>query len=371
MRIELSEIESALASSSEVSTCAVKICTRADTAGNAQQQCLVAYVTPPTADTAAVLQAVKKQLPQHMIPQAIVPLHTIPQMVNGKFDLAALPQPDWDALAAGDKYTAPRNDVETAAHALWSEVLGLPRISIHTDFFAVGGTSLLAGILAMKLNEAFELNETATLVFEQPTIAEQAECVMSLKQSGQAAPVAPIPRAPYAPQDKAAGVACSFGQEQMLSVAMGASSLAYNQHFMFELGPYIDPQTLQLAFNLVVQRQEALRTCFAWHASGPRQVVAEHCELKLQVVGVKMASSFQRAGRVEGEAGPASSLMRSSMKGEIADNDPLAKSALYADAERGFDLTIAPLVRATLVQVILLRCLTTLPMHFPTLHNHP
>ncbi len=283
MRIELSEIESALASSSEVSTCAVKICTRTDTAGAAQQQSLVAYVTPPTADTMAVLQATKKLLPQHMVPQAIVALATIPQMVNGKFDLSALPQPDWDALAAGDKYTAPTSVAETLIHQLWSEALSLPRISIHTDFFSVGGTSLLAGILVMKMNEAFGLNETATLVFEQPTIAEQAERMLALKESGESGPSMPIHAAPYTLADKAAGVACSYGQEQMLSVAMGASSLAYNQHFMFELGPVVDAHALQVAFSLVTERQEAMRTCFAWHAAGPRQIVLQDCDVKMQV----------------------------------------------------------------------------------------
>ena len=351
MRIELSEIESALSTSSEVRTCAVKICTRTDTAGSAQQQCLVAYVTPPNADTTAILQAVKKQLPQHMVPQAIVPLETIPQMVNGKFDLARLPSPDWDALAAGDKYIAPSSETEHRAHELWSEVLNLPRIGIHTDFFSVGGTSLLAGLLAMRLNEAFGINETATLVFEQPTIAEQAERVLSLKQSGDLAPVAPIPLAPYTPEDKAAGVPCSFAQEQMLSVAMGTSSLAYNQHFMFELGPAVGVTTLQAAFSMVAERQEAMRTCFAWHAAGPRQVVKQDCDVRLQVVGVKQPSSFRMVGRPEGEPGSARALGRSSMKGEIADNEPLAKTALFADAETGFDLTAAPLIRATLVQV--------------------
>lgn len=351
MRIELSEVESAVATSSEVSTCAVKICTRTDTAGSAQQQCLVAYVTPPTANTTAILSAVKKQLPQHMVPQAIVPLQTIPQMVNGKFDLARLPQPDWDALAAGDKYVAPTSETERRAHEIWAGVLNLPRIGIHTDFFSVGGTSLLAGLLAMRLNEAFGINETATLVFEQPTIAEQSERVLGLKQSGTSAPAMSIPLAPYTPEDKAVGVRCSFAQEQMLSVAMGTSSLAYNQHFMFELGTMVNVRALQAAFSMVTERQEALRTCFAWHAAGPRQVVLQECDVKLQVVGVKQPSSFKMVGRPEGEPGSARALGRTSMKGEIADNDPLAKTALYSDAETGFDLTVAPLVRATLVQV--------------------
>lgn len=344
MRIELSEIESAMATSSEVSTCAVSICTRGAKAEAAQQECLVAYVTPPTADTAAILQHVRAQLPQHMVPQAIVRLKAIPQMVNGKLDLALLPQPDWDALAAGEEYVAPSSETEARAHDLWSEVLKLPRISTQTDFFSVGGTSLLAGLLAMKLNEAFGINETATLVFEQPTIAEQAEQVLRLKQAGTSAPAVAIPHAPYTLEDKAAGVPCSFAQEQMLSLAMGTSSLAYNQHFMFELGPNVEASALQTAISLVTERQEAMRTCFAWHAAGPRQVVQQDCNVNLRIVAVDQPSNAKMTAMTE----PAGCLP---IDEEPASSTPESKSALYADAETGFDLTVAPLVRATLIQV--------------------
>ena len=351
MRIELSEVESVLATSSEVSTCAVRICTRGDQAGATHQECLVAYVTPVTADVHAVLLDVKKQLPHHMVPQAIVPLETIPQMVNGKVDLARLPQPDWDALAAGDKYVAPSSEAESHAHDLWSEILNLPRVGIHTDFFSVGGTSLLAGLLAMRLNEAFGVNETATFVFEQPTIAEQAERMLGLKQDSAAPPVVAIPLAPYTPKEKAAGVACSYAQEQMLSVAMSTSSLAYNQHFLFDLGATVDASALQAAFSMVTKRQEAMRTCFAWHAAGPRQVVLQECNVKLQVVGDKQPFSPKMAGLAEKGPGSGTAQDRSSQEGNRPDCASEAKNGLYADTESGFDLTHAPLVRATLIQV--------------------
>ncbi len=72
----------------------------------------------------------------------------------------------------------------------------------------------------------------------------------------------------------------------------------------------------------------------------------------LQVVPVKQLSSFKFAGRPEGEPALLQAVgRRSSMKGEKADNEPLAKTALFSDADTGFDLTVAPLIRVTLVQV--------------------
>ena len=55
-------------------------------------------------------------------------------------------------------------------HDLWTEALGVQRIGMHMNFFSAGGTSLLAGMVALKLNEAFGCSESATLLFNHPTI---------------------------------------------------------------------------------------------------------------------------------------------------------------------------------------------------------
>ena len=52
--------------------------------------------------------------------------------------------------------------------------MGVQRIGIHMNFFSAGGTSLLAGMVALKLNEAFGCEKTATLLFNHPTIERVA-----------------------------------------------------------------------------------------------------------------------------------------------------------------------------------------------------
>ena len=53
--------------------------------------------------------------------------------------------PDWSSAAAGaaeEEYEAPGSQLEEAIQAVWQEVLGQDRISVTSDFFAIGGNSL-------------------------------------------------------------------------------------------------------------------------------------------------------------------------------------------------------------------------------------
>ncbi len=104
MRIELDEIERVLASQPGVKAAEIKV-VKQPTTGEA---CIIAYAAPAHLDTQAVLAEARRQLPSHMVPQTIVTLERMPLLPSGKVDPAALPGPDWDAMAAGDDYVAPR-----------------------------------------------------------------------------------------------------------------------------------------------------------------------------------------------------------------------------------------------------------------------
>ncbi len=104
MRIELDEIERVLVSQPGVKAAEIKVVKQPATG----EATIIAYATPTTLDARAVLAAARRQLPAHMVPVAIVTLSTMPLLPSGKVNPAALPAPDWDALAAGDDYIAPR-----------------------------------------------------------------------------------------------------------------------------------------------------------------------------------------------------------------------------------------------------------------------
>src|SRR5439155_3135706 len=120
--------------------------------GEGSDKRLVAYVAAePDEALASTLRAhVAAALPEYMVPSAFVQLDAFPLTPSGKLDRRALPAPDTGAFAH-QAYEAPQGELETTLAELWSELLGVERISRHDSFFALGGHSLLAVQLIERL----------------------------------------------------------------------------------------------------------------------------------------------------------------------------------------------------------------------------
>ena len=73
----------------------------------------------------------------------------------------------------------PRDAREQQLAQVWSEVLRVDPISIHDNFFDLGGHSLLIMQVLSRLRERFGVKATVREVFERPTIAEIAELLNS------------------------------------------------------------------------------------------------------------------------------------------------------------------------------------------------
>ena len=144
-RIELGEIEARM--HEHVRQAAVVV--REDAPGD---QRLVAYVVPAVAGVIdnSLRRALKRSLPDYMVPAAFVTLSALPLTPNGKLDRAALPAPERGG-SASTGYVAPRTETEAALARVWAEVLGLDRVSVEDDFFDLGGHSMLATQVVARL----------------------------------------------------------------------------------------------------------------------------------------------------------------------------------------------------------------------------
>lgn len=144
-RVELGEIESALTALPEI-TEAVALITDSGR--------LAAAVTTAVAGSltaAPVLERLAETLPPYMIPDTLELLDRIPLTANGKLDRAAVRKrlaADSDLVNA---YIAPANELEAALAYIAAQVLDTDRIGVETDFFDVGGNSILATTLTAKV----------------------------------------------------------------------------------------------------------------------------------------------------------------------------------------------------------------------------
>ncbi|WP_370879367.1 non-ribosomal peptide synthetase [Catenuloplanes indicus] len=139
---------------------------------------LAAYVVTTGERSAAGLwpqlrSGLAARLPDYMIPAALVVLDALPRTASGKADRAALPEPSWRETTATPAVLA-RTPVESELSALWREVLNLPEVGVHDNFFALGGHSLNAARLIARIRTAFGADVTLRDLFAAPTVAELA-----------------------------------------------------------------------------------------------------------------------------------------------------------------------------------------------------
>jgi acyl carrier protein len=93
-------------------------------------------------------------------------LERLPVTPNGKLDRAALPEP---ALASATA-VAPRTDTERMLCAVWMELLALPAVGVTDDFFRIGGDSLIAMRVMVRLRQSFGPDLPLRLLFDHPVL---------------------------------------------------------------------------------------------------------------------------------------------------------------------------------------------------------
>ncbi|TMC17581.1 MAG: hypothetical protein E6J34_18425 [Chloroflexi bacterium] len=174
-RIELAEIEASLRTYPAIREAVVVLREEGKIGKH-----LVAYVVvqgqeEPTHDQ--LYTHLRRQLPEYMLPNNIVFLDTLPLTPNGKIDRKALPAPNWQQLRDSTEIVVPQTPLQAQLAMIWSELLHLPQVSIQSNFFALGGHSLLVAQLMVQLEAAFGVKVPLRSLFEAATIVQLADVI--------------------------------------------------------------------------------------------------------------------------------------------------------------------------------------------------
>lgn len=135
---------------------------------------LCAYLVPSNGqiDLAKLGEWLSSRLPDYMVPDNLVALEKLPRRPNGKLDTTALPAPELPSTST-DEITAPRNSTEETLAQIWSDLLNLDEISIHDDFFEIGGDSIVSIQVLSRARQVGILLQPQDFI-ENTTIAELA-----------------------------------------------------------------------------------------------------------------------------------------------------------------------------------------------------
>ena len=172
LRIELGEVEAALATNPAVAQCVVVLPQHPPAAGS-----LVAYWVPRGevhATPASLRDHLRDRLPAYMVPSAFVTLDRLPLTSNGKINRQALPRPVPDGLTTEPTSVEPGDPIQAELTRIWSELLGIETVRIRDNFFELGGDSLKALRLFARIELVFGRRLSPAHIYQASTVEELA-----------------------------------------------------------------------------------------------------------------------------------------------------------------------------------------------------
>ncbi|MEM9290622.1 MAG: amino acid adenylation domain-containing protein [Acidobacteriota bacterium] len=266
VRIEPGEVEATLRRHPEIRHAAVVA--REDEGGEAR---LVAYAVPEQGvlpSLESLRRYLSERLPEAMVPAVVVPLDTLPLTPHGKLDAAALPSPEGARLGLRTPFVAPRSEAEEVLAAIWGTVLGVDRVGIDDDYFALGGDSIRSLQVVARARQRGLVFPMETL-FEHRSVRRLAASLEEAEITAAAIPdVAPFALVPEEDRDQLPeGLEDAYPLARLQAGMLYHREIApgsgvYHDVIQFHLRAPYDGEALRLAAKAVLSRHPALRSTF-------------------------------------------------------------------------------------------------------------
>jgi len=220
---------------------------------------------------ARLSESLREQLPDYMVPAAIVALPSFPLTPNGKIDRKALPAPEFNL---GEGYRAPRTPEEEILCDLFAEVLGLKCVGLDDNFFELGGHSLMATRLVSRILATLGVEVAIRTLFESASVGELAPRLKEARRG----------RVRLQREQRPARVPLSYAQQRLWFInQLEGGSPEYNLPEGLRLRGELDVEALQQTINTIIERHESLRTHFEEEDGEPVQVITPELRISMQV----------------------------------------------------------------------------------------
>ncbi|HKU36562.1 MAG TPA: amino acid adenylation domain-containing protein [Polyangiales bacterium] len=339
-RIELGEIEAVAEQHPSVARCLVLA--RKTAAGGTR---LHGVLLPAagTIDVTQVRALLQRKLPEYMVPDELTQLASLPLTYSGKVDRIALLAQLEAAAPVRRADATPVSPREQILLDIWRQVLGVAELSIHDNYFALGGDSIRSlQLRALARARGIEL-EIPTL-FAHQTIAELARVLpesTALPPERYLAPfalVSPELRGALSPDYEDAFPVTQLQLGMLYHSELSRQSLAYHDVFDFELELRDDfsAPALQDALAMIVRRHPVLRSCFDLGSyERPLQLVARDAVAPLEL------RDLSALGQAEIERSLAEYSARERARGYDLARAPLFRLAVHVLSQRRVHMTLS------------------------------
>ncbi|MEM1121306.1 MAG: amino acid adenylation domain-containing protein, partial [Bacteroidota bacterium] len=189
-RIELGDIETKIAQYLTVQENRVMV--REDQPNDRRLAAYLVVDDPTTFSIDHLKDFLNNQLPSYMIPAAFVVMDQFPMTVSKKVDRSKLPVPNWANNSPQEQFIAPHSVTEKILATIWSNLLGIEKLSVHDDFFALGGHSLIAVSMMAKIEQQIGRKVPLAALLQHSTISELAYLLDQEKEATFEGSLVPI-----------------------------------------------------------------------------------------------------------------------------------------------------------------------------------
>ncbi|MGY5484988.1 amino acid adenylation domain-containing protein [Paenibacillus sp. ALE2] len=261
-------------------------------------------------------QFIALKLPDYMVPQYFIAIDQLPMSLNGKLDYKALPEPEQQ------RYIAPADEIESRLAELWCEILGLKQVGRMNRFLESGGHSLNVISLVYKVYQEYNVELPLAEIFKNITLAELADYIRGANSSSDSTHIEPAAEREFYPQSSAQ-------RRMFLLNQLQRNTTSYNIPVVLSLQGKVDKQRLENVIGVLVDRHELLRTTFEVHNNETVQKINNDIKFTLK-------STTAHAGEIEQR---------------------------IEQFVQPFDLSLAPLFRAELIQLAEDQYILMIDMH--------